>query len=210
MLARKTTANILTTAAMVVGVELRNFRENDRGTGYRFQLGLGVKRPVWRGEENIAPYQRLNYKGTRKVAAVCWHGHRDFFRAVYEKSPEAVFITAVARYDGSEGFEETFPSTYTKEIGSVFDPCWYGNACFCDEGVEPDSATKTDYTVACVSVGSDLKTSEVRVMRQSDFLRCPHTIMLPEHYRADGTCKCDDENENMAAWGYTWNGSRWT
>ena len=30
--------------------------------------------------------------------------------------------------------------------------------------------------------------------------------MMPEHYRKDGTCKCDDAGELiMADWGYHWN-----
>jgi hypothetical protein len=35
----------------------------------------------------------------------------------------------------------------------------------------------------------------VRIMRQADILRCRHVIMLPSHYREDGTCKCDDPAE---------------
>jgi hypothetical protein len=51
---------------------------------------------------------------------------------------------------------------------------------------------------------SDLATVKVRIMHYSDILRCPHVIMLPEHYRADGTCKCDDpaERRRMRSWGY--------
>lgn len=34
---------------------------------------------------------------------------------------------------------------------------------------------------------------------------CPHSIMVPEHYREDGSCKCDDPNDPlMAEWGYYW------
>lgn len=32
----------------------------------------------------------------------------------------------------------------------------------------------------------------IRYMKQSDMLKCPFAIMMPEHYREDGTCKCDD------------------
>jgi hypothetical protein len=37
-----------------------------------------------------------------------------------------------------------------------------------------------------------LKSATVVVLKQSDIRRCRFTIMLPEHYRQDGTCKCDD------------------
>jgi hypothetical protein len=41
---------------------------------------------------------------------------------------------------------------------------------------------------------------------------CPHLILVPEHYRDDNTCKCDDPNERvMAEWGYKWDAQtkRW-
>jgi hypothetical protein len=46
----------------------------------------------------------------------------------------------------------------------------------------------------------------IRIMKQSDMLRCPHVIMLPSHYREDGSCKCDDPDERammIREWGYT-------
>jgi hypothetical protein len=42
--------------------------------------------------------------------------------------------------------------------------------------------------------------------------KCPHLILTPEHYRNNGSCKCDDPNDpNMKDWGYTWdqNKKRW-
>lgn len=39
---------------------------------------------------------------------------------------------------------------------------------------------------------------------------CPHTIMVPEHYHNDGTCRCTDATHTtMAAWGYTWKDGAW-
>lgn len=35
----------------------------------------------------------------------------------------------------------------------------------------------------------------VRMLKQSDILKCPHVIMHPTHYRDDGSCKCDDAAE---------------
>ncbi len=51
--------------------------------------------------------------------------------------------------------------------------------------------------------------SNVRLIKQSDIAKCPHFIMVPRHYREDGTCKCNDASESvMAAWGYSWNAAR--
>lgn len=41
---------------------------------------------------------------------------------------------------------------------------------------------------------------------QADMLRCPFCIIDFEHYRPDGSCRCDDpvEQERMIkVWGYT-------
>lgn len=45
-------------------------------------------------------------------------------------------------------------------------------------------------------------------VKQSDMLKCPHVIMVFGHYRADGTCRCDDPaHVEMAEWGYVWDGA---
>lgn len=47
---------------------------------------------------------------------------------------------------------------------------------------------------------------EVRHFKQSDFLKCPFTIMAIEHYNDDGTCKCSDPEHRklmIKEWGYT-------
>ena len=50
----------------------------------------------------------------------------------------------------------------------------------------------------------------VRTLKQSSMLKCPHAIMMPEHYRDDESCRCDDaDHQEMAEWGDTWDGSQW-
>lgn len=45
----------------------------------------------------------------------------------------------------------------------------------------------------------------IRMLKQSDMLKCPHCIMVPEHYRDDGSCKCNDPSATiMLEWGYVW------
>jgi hypothetical protein len=52
--------------------------------------------------------------------------------------------------------------------------------------------------------------TNIRVIKQSDIAKCPHCIMVPNHYRDDGSCKCNDENETvMAEWGYEWKDGQW-
>lgn len=52
--------------------------------------------------------------------------------------------------------------------------------------------------------------TNVRMLPQSAMLACPHFIMVPEHYRADNSCRCDDKSHTeMKTWGYRWKGKRW-
>lgn len=51
--------------------------------------------------------------------------------------------------------------------------------------------------------------TDVRYIEQSTMLKCPHCIMVPEHYRNDGSCKCNDPTEFvMREWGYEWDKSK--
>ena len=34
-----------------------------------------------------------------------------------------------------------------------------------------------------------------RVIQRSTIMACPHFILVPEHYRDDGSCRCDEEAE---------------
>lgn len=46
----------------------------------------------------------------------------------------------------------------------------------------------------------------VRVIKRSDIAKCPHYILVPDHYREDGSCKCDDVEHRVMMireWGYT-------
>ena len=52
--------------------------------------------------------------------------------------------------------------------------------------------------------------SDVRVISQNSIMECSHVIMIPDHYRPDGSCRCDDStHEEMSEWGYAWTGKVW-
>lgn len=45
-----------------------------------------------------------------------------------------------------------------------------------------------------------------RAIRQSDIARCPFSVLMPEHYRDDGSCRCDDAAHRatmIAKWDYS-------
>lgn len=67
----------------------------------------------------------------------------------------------------------------------------------------------TRFSKAKIEDGRLVET-DVRIIKQSDITRCPHVIMVPEHYRADGTCRCNDrEHKEMREWGYRWRNGQW-
>jgi hypothetical protein len=52
--------------------------------------------------------------------------------------------------------------------------------------------------------------TNIRTIKRSAIGKCPHCILVAEHYRNDGSCKCDDPGEAvMAEWGYHWTGKQW-
>lgn len=116
-------------ADLGIRVEVRGRRElrggPDRGaTEYSFGL-----RPIYGSDE----YRliRDGMGGTRRVNAVCWHGHFYFMDEVFTEDPDARIISAVATYNGREGFLEGAPPTGDKNIGSQFYPLSYRDACDC-------------------------------------------------------------------------------
>jgi hypothetical protein len=44
--------------------------------------------------------------------------------------------------------------------------------------------------------------TNVRVISQSDISNCPYHITLAEHYRQDGSCRCDDPKHTEMADGW--------
>lgn len=64
---------------------------------------------------------RLSGSG-RHTPSASWEAHRDVFRAVFRRNPNAVIQTAVATYRGSDDFEATFPATANYPTGSRMFP----------------------------------------------------------------------------------------
>lgn len=45
----------------------------------------------------------------------------------------------------------------------------------------------------------------VRVLPLEAVMRCPHVILLPSHYREDGSCRCNEPDyPEMQKAGYIW------
>lgn len=54
--------------------------------------------------------------------------------------------------------------------------------------------------------GDRLKTADIQILHYEDIAKCPFIILMPDHYRKDGSCRCDDAQERkkmIAEWEYT-------
>jgi|SRR6185295_5766246 len=129
-----TSNSVLYAAAASVAVRIKDCRAiNARGTRYRFTLTLDDSRR----------WQRRSHTG-RRVHAVCWHGHRAFFRRLFELAPTAV-VQSSARLNGvnvrytAESFERDHPDTGQTNIGSLFEPCAYVDACDWNTHLDADA-----------------------------------------------------------------------
>lgn len=98
------------------------------GRALRFRLSIDTAQT--RDADGFLPYQRqsANPSIRRKLAAVCWHGHRDFMRALFRLAPDARIKTALADYRGADDFERKYRQTYGN--GNHYNLS-YGQACNC-------------------------------------------------------------------------------
>lgn len=184
--------------AQSVGVKIHSdwagsgIRKDGRAWNFRLALNSDVPKV---SKEAGYKYQRTSTSGWadgRKVAAVCWHGHRDFMRAVFRLDPNARFKTAIADWKGSEDFEQRFAQTAFDNKGSIMFPVFAKDACTC---------SMRQYDVDPEPGGTYVVNMDNNMIRG-----CDHYIFSPSHYRADGTCKCNEKNyPEMEEWGYTWN-----
>lgn len=114
----KLTEGELGEIAEELGIRLYNYRTEGRAHAF-------VLRPL--GDR----YRRFSPRG-RKVWAVCWHGHRDFFKALFERDPDARVRSQMATYNGREDFLAKHEATEWTNVGSLLYPAYYGELCECE------------------------------------------------------------------------------
>ena len=134
-------------AAASVGLALHSDWQGNGITpdGRALRFRLSVDSNAQRDVDGFLPYQRAStgtYARRRRVAAVCWHGHRDFMRALFALAPEMRLKTALANYRGREDFERTFEDTFGESNGYHLS---YGEACNCSDAVRADAPTRLEY-----------------------------------------------------------------
>lgn len=77
---------------------------------------------------------RLTASG-RHGPYACWHAYRDVLREVFRQFPDAIVISGnhwQVTYRGQAGFEELYPATGRRNIGSPAAPVTMPELCPCD------------------------------------------------------------------------------
>lgn len=111
MIAKGTNFHFLQAAALAVDVTIGNPRV--LRSEIRFTLRPNPSKR----------WQRLAIRTRRRVNAVCWHGHRDFFRALFMLCPTAIvtsnWVNGRLRYT-ADTFEQLLRTT---DYGTYRDAC---------------------------------------------------------------------------------------
>ena len=126
------------------------------------------------------PGARRTPRGTR-MAAACWHAHGNLFEELFKIQPLAQVYSSGSLANPRKG------TWITKDGGNWQDwqvggypPTMMSQACDCKDRAIPIS-TYVGHTLV-----------NVRCLSMATVEKCPHFIMDPDHYKADGTCLCFD------------------
>jgi len=103
-------------------VQLYNLRR-ERNDSLSFVL-RPLDRDRWR-RKSASPVR------SRRIWAVCFHGHYAFMRRVFELNPSAEIRTSMARYLGQVDFERKALGVGERNIGNPYNPVSLEGACFC-------------------------------------------------------------------------------
>lgn len=95
---------------------------------------VGIRKPYMhftlRVKDSHGKGAKRGQSGIRTVAA-CWHAHRDVMKEIFSINPKARLISAMAVYEGIEGFNREFEDTGDRNIGSMVNPQYFRQACEC-------------------------------------------------------------------------------
>lgn len=111
---------------LIKGITITQAERAAMQTGVALYSVEGVKGRGWSGVKCVLrPLDRDTYRAVnvfrgahRRKWAVCWHGHREFMRRVFEINPAAEIKSCVARYRGREEFEQTHGATGDLNAGN--------------------------------------------------------------------------------------------
>lgn len=112
---RKASAKDIEESALAAGVRLDHLTQ--RGSHYLTTLKTEFDESGKVRWGRRSPRVRKDGTFARLPGPVCWHGHRAFMRELFTRCPQAVIISALAKYHGKEDFERTHGDTRYRRVG---------------------------------------------------------------------------------------------
>lgn len=114
-----------------------------------------------------SPFATASGKPRRVGGAVCWHGFRDYFRAVLTAYPSGRIVTGMADYRGLSDFEARHRETGWANVGSIMYPVSACEACACPESGDVSGGDKlaglmAEATVCAANRGHRLTWETIR------------------------------------------------
>jgi hypothetical protein len=131
----------ITLAEFNASVDRVNASTNEEGVAYSGNQNVhpdarqqGQRVPTVSGRLYVhsskAPGARTSASG-RRMPAACWHAFRDVYRDLFANHPDVVVTTALARYT-NDNFEDTFPETGDRNVGSMVNWVTMPDLCDCE------------------------------------------------------------------------------
>lgn len=121
MQAYNTTVEEMQSVALPANVRFKDLAQ--RGKHVRFTLTV---------ESSRGPHARRSHQG-RRIAAACWHAHRDVLAAFFKRFPYRRVKSIQADYQGAAHFRRSFKLSGNQNIGSLDEPLAYRHACDCEQ-----------------------------------------------------------------------------
>ena len=122
-----------------------------------WRMSLGVEDLDGPGYRHCEPQTWWDRsRGNRKAGhsyAACYHAHRDFLYAVFERAPRARVVTALVAYDGLRSFESDHRRVGKLNMGSFFEPIPFEGCCDCAkrfprvEAMVPEAYLEEEYAL---------------------------------------------------------------
>ena len=100
------------------------------GDPLSWRLRLGVEGLDGPGCRRSAPQLRRFFR-RRRMPSACWHAHRDYLSALFERTPQARVTTSIASYQGYRDFLHHHPLTGDIGIGGIMTSYRLADACNC-------------------------------------------------------------------------------
>lgn len=167
---------------------IREFKPRTHEHGFEFFLT---------GSSKYAAAHQSAQGGYEREKAATWDEWGLVIEALYDVDPDAVigYYTSRADFIAKTRAEATRIATWNEPDGyqaRTHRAPWLAREDAREHRVQFGTLTPESL-------------QDVREIRQSDIRACPFVIFTPDHYREDGSCKCDDPAERarmIADWGY--------